>query len=104
MKILTDALLKADKVSRQDLLDRERELGPLRETRKIQKEQSLFLITNFNPEFNGLKEIVTENWILLKRSSTTKILVEMRIIFGHRRPKNLKDMLVRDKVNQTPKM
>ena len=35
-KVLTEALMKASKVSRAELLERERELGPLKETKKLQ--------------------------------------------------------------------
>ena len=61
-------------------------------------ESSLYLTTTFNPEFNGLGEIVRKNWDLLKCSQATKILAETRVGMGYRRPPNLKDILVGAKV------
>lgn len=55
-------------------------------------------ITTYNPDFTSHKKIVEEDWELLPRSSTTKDLSEHGILFGYRRPKNLRDILVRAKV------
>ena len=42
------------------------------------------------------------NWDLLKRSVATKELSEKRIIFGYRRPKSLRDLLVKSKFDYHP--
>ena len=64
-----------------------------------QKEnESVFLISTFNPGFDCMRELVNKNWGILSRSSTTKALSEARVIHGYRRPKNLRDELVRAKI------
>ncbi len=89
---------KVAMVTRSDLLEKERTLGPTRDMKKRLQENSLFLITTNSPEYSGINDLVRENWDILKRSSTTKILAETRIIFGYRRPKNLKDLLIQAKL------
>ena len=91
---LIDAIIKASKVSQADLMEKERNCGPQDHLAEIQMEKQLFLITTYQPEFPGLKKIIQENWDLLNRSSSTKLLAETRVTFGYRRPPNLKDLLV----------
>ena len=98
VQLLNDAIIKASKINRLDLLEKERQCGLDMYMEKMMKENRLFLITTFNPGFSGLKSIVQQNWDLLHRSSTTKLLAETRITFGHRCLQNLKDLLVRAKV------
>ena len=59
------------------------------------------LVFTYQPNFGGLQEICKNNWDLLKRSTATKELSEQKIIYGYRRPKNLKDILVRAKLPTT---
>ena len=54
-----------------------------------------FLITTFHPYFRECDTIVTRNWDLLDRSSSTRPLMNLRVIKGNRRAKNLRDLLVR---------
>jgi len=58
----------------------------------------LFLISTFCPVDNPLRSIVQNNWPLLGRTNTTESLHSSRIIFGHRRNKNLRDILVHSKL------
>ena len=52
---------------------------------------SLLTTTQRNPP---IQDIVLRNWPTLGRSSATKPLVNAKIIFGRRRPPNLKDNLI----------
>ncbi len=97
-KTLIDAIIKVSKVSRLELLERERKMGLEEHMKEIIKDSGLFLITTYSPEFSELKGIANDNWDLLKRSSTTKVLAETKITFGYRCPPNLKDLLVRAKL------
>ena len=56
--------------------------------------QDIHFITTYSPGFNAPKDIVKKNWDILKRSMATKSLGETRVIFGTKRPENLKDILV----------
>jgi hypothetical protein len=59
---------------------------------------NFFLVTTFSPHSNPVKDIVQENWTILGKTNTTSPLYSKEIIFGHRRNKNLRDILVRAKL------
>ena len=50
-----------------------------------------------------MKPAILKNWHQLTRSNDTKYIFDTKIIFGHRCSKNLREMLVRAKVNYPPK-
>ncbi len=66
----------------------------------VEEDNQLFMITTHHPGDRTLQNIISKNWEVLKRSSTTKHLGETRVVFGSRRPKNLRDHLVSAKVPQ----
>ena len=45
------------------------------------------------------KKLISRNWDLLDRSSSTRPLLEYRIVKGFRRPKDCRDMLIRAKTS-----
>ena len=92
--IISRSLVKASCQYRIDLLAQKPNASTLGDDQKIH------IITTFSPEFLGLKPIIWDNWDLLKRSQATKLLAETKLVFGHRRPKNLRDFLVRAKLPQ----
>jgi hypothetical protein len=55
----------------------------------------VFLITTYNPNFQALREVVHKNWDMLGKSPTTSFLHEKKLMCGYRRPKNLREHLVR---------
>ena len=63
-----------------------------------QDKDKVFLITTFHPVDHTLKNIVFKNWDLLGKSPTTCALHERKLMLGYRRPKNLKDILVKANV------
>ena len=68
----------------------------LKATHETENEDDIVaLVTTFVPQFSDLSTIVKRNWALLERSSTTKKMVGNKLIVSYRRPKNLKDILVR---------
>ena len=89
-KLLLDAFNKVKGIDRMTLLEQPR--------KEQQEDETIFLITTYIPGFSGLRDIVQKNWGILSRSSTTKKLSEHRLIHGYRRPKNLRDSLVRAKL------
>jgi hypothetical protein len=59
------------------------------------EEQKVFLITTFHPTDHSLRKIVFNNWDYLGKSPTTSGLHDRKLMVGYRRPKNLKEFLVR---------
>lgn len=94
LNIILEARDKAGLIPRTNLLDKPTK--PKEDDKEI-----LVMVTTFQPGFSGLKDTIQSNWDLLKKSIATKELSEKRVIFGYRRPKNLRDMLVRAKLNHT---
>ena len=94
-KLVQEALIKAQEKNRETLL--EPRLPPVGE-----KEFPLVSVSTYQPNFGGLEKIIKKNWDILSRSTATRNLNEKRVIFAYRRPKNLKDLLVRAKLNTEP--
>ena len=59
------------------------------------------LITTYNPGFRGLKTVVEKNWDLLGKSCTTRAIYRERLLGAFRRPKNLKDYLMKARLRPT---
>ena len=55
----------------------------------------LFLITDYHPSFRAVLDIVSNNWDILDNSSSTRPILQIPVVRGFRRPKNLRDLLVR---------
>ena len=64
------------------------------------KVHRFFAVTTFHPEGNLLKNMISKNWDLLQRSSTTREIHDHPIVYGYRRNKNLRDLLVSAKLPQ----
>ena len=54
----------------------------------------LFAITTYHPTEKSFRKILQEDWDLLG-TPATRGLYEAKVIYGHRRPKNLQEHLVR---------
>jgi len=79
--------------------DRSELLKPKPQEQELQPQSDLYLISTYCPGDNPLKKIVQDNWPILGRTNTTDSLYSSRIIFGHRRNKNLRDILVHAKID-----
>ena len=64
--------------------------------------QRFFPITSYHPEGNILKQVISTSWDLLSRSCATRDIHDSKIIYGHSRNKNLRDLLVKAKVDYHP--
>ena len=51
-------------------------------------EERTFLITTFHPNFRECNNIVQANWDILEKSSSTRPLLNLKLIKGKRRAKN----------------
>ena len=92
-EIIRQAFRKAWEKRREDLLKKS--------DRKGDKEETNILVTTYSPGFGALKDLVHGNWDILGRSCSTRGLYERGMLTAYRRPKNLKDLLVRAKLPQT---
>ena len=63
----------------------------------LDEERRLFANTTFHPTQRDFSCLLEENWDMLG-SPATQGLYESEVVFGQRRPKNLRDMLVQAKV------
>ena len=86
--VIKDAFNRVYPLNRSDLLKP-------RPTNTDQDPDIGILITTFHPSFRECDRIVTQNWDILDRSSGTRPLMNLNIIRGNRRAKNLRDLLVR---------
>ena len=65
---------------------------------KNKNDPKLYLITDYHPSFRAVLDIVSDNWDVLDNSSSTRPILHVPVIRGFRRPKNLRDLLVRAKL------
>ena len=71
-------------------------------TQESTNNTDLYLISNYIPQSNPLKDIVSKNWPTLGRTNTTDNLFSHKVVYGHRRNKNLRDLLVHARTNKAP--
>ena len=91
---LIDDFSLVGSLSRSDLLTPK----PKVVSSKIESELKLFCITTYNPVNPPIQQIITKHWPILGRSSGTRLLVKAQIVFGHHRPRNLKDTLIKSRL------
>jgi hypothetical protein len=96
LHLIEEAVIKVRRLNREDLLqtNQNNSQQPVNTDLK-----TFYLISNYTPGNNPLRDIVTNNWPALGRTHTTEPLYSHNIIFGHRRNKNLRDLLVHAKLN-----
>ena len=92
-RLLDSAIARAGDNHRKDLLSPHDETV----TATDEAEHRLFAITTFHPTQKDFRTLIDNNWDMLG-SPATQGLYESPVVFGHRRPKNLRDMLVQAKV------
>ena len=90
--VITQAFQKAWKTRRHELLHKK--------TNQKEEQDTNILVTTFNPGFRALRDLVTDNWDILGRSCSTRKIFEKGLLTAHRRPKSLRDLLVRAKIPQ----
>ena len=98
-KILNESLEKVKLLSRQTLLTPK--TTPTTTPQVTSEEVTVYAITTYHPTQQDFRKIIDSNWNLLG-SPGTQALFEARIIFGHRRPKNLREHLVRAALKPLP--
>ena len=91
-ELIEGALIQARRADRTKLL------RPKDKSVQTFDDSKLFCITTHSPGHNLMRNIVEDNWPILGRTNTTMPLHSKKIIFGNRRNKNLKDILVNAKL------
>ena len=90
-EIIQTGFDKAYALNRDDLLNRPSNTSRSKNT----KDPRLYLITDYHPSFRAVLDIVSNNWDVLDNSSSTRPILQIPVVRGFRRPKNLRDLLVR---------
>jgi len=88
LNLLEDAAIKARRLDRNILLAPK----PNDTTKKLEE---VILVTTYDPSQDILRNITKENWDYLGKSPITTFIHQKKIMVGYRRPKNLRDLLVK---------
>ena len=100
MEILKTAYEKVENLKRDDLIQKKDKT--IKENNAKDNKKNTFLTCTFRPKYQKVPRLVKKNWDILARSATTKELHRSMLKVGYKRPKNLKEMLVRAKTNYHP--
>ena len=65
---------------------------------------NIFLITTYHPGGRILGDNVKQNWDMLDKSSSTREILNWKTTQGFRRPKNIRDLLVKARVVDSSKL
>ena len=87
--LLENAALKARRIERSTLLT------PKITTTEDPVKNNIVMVTRFHPDHDTLRDLVLKNWDFLGKTTTTHHLYEKKLMVGYRRPKNLRDLIVR---------
>jgi hypothetical protein len=91
LELLEEAALLARRKVRAELLENDGSGN----SKKEGDEKRIFLIKTFHPSDHILREIVYKNSELLGGSPHTEFTYERKLVVGYRRPKRIRDLLVR---------
>ena len=88
LDLLESAAIKARRLDRTTLLAKQ-----TNDTTKTMEE--VILVTTYEPSQDILRNITLKNWDYLGKSPITTFIHQKKIMVGYRRPKNLRDLLVK---------
>ena len=88
-KVVQEGFSKAYHTNRNNLLN------PTNRTPTEKNKDEIFLITTYHPSGRILSDITKGNWDMLDKSSSTREVLDWKVVQGFRRPKNIRDILVR---------
>ncbi len=78
------------------------QLLTIREEDEPPKEAPLVCITEYHPQNPPLEDILKKNWPTLAIDPKLNTISDKRVVFGHKRGKNLQDILVGSKISYLP--
>ena len=97
-KYVEESYLKAKKQDRCTLL------APKLPKNEEEKTDKHFLITTYSPGLRTPRDIIEEHWPILGASNATSDLYNTKVVYGHRRGPNVRDLIVRARLpNKTKK-
>ncbi len=94
--IMQTSLDKVKRIQRSDLFT-------IDEEEERPTETPLICITTYHPQNPPIKVILKQNWPTLLIDPKLQCVYDQTPVFGHRRPKNLRDLLVRSKLTYPTK-
>ncbi len=95
--VLTSAKIRAAALNRDDLLSEDNEAIV-----NQKDENDLFLILTYNPANLDVKGTLQRYWPIINSSKNLEILHDKNVVLGHRRNKNLRDILVKSRIRYPP--
>ena len=87
IELLEEAAILARRQDRDNLFNKQ--------NKQKEKQDDVFLITTYHPTDSSVVDVVKKNWDMLGKSPTTQFIQQKRLLCGYRRPKNIRDNLVR---------
>ena len=94
-KSLTDSIEKCKELTRENLLAQ-------RPKTKSNNDDTTYLVQTFRPCKNSLVDTIKTNWDILGRSKETKTMHRSKLTCSFKKPKSIKDYLVRAKTDYHP--
>ena len=73
-------------------------MNPANKPNSEPEKNRIFAISTYHPTTRSFKDTIQQNWDFLSRHKTTRQIHESKITFGYRRPKNIREYLVRAKI------
>ena len=64
----------------------------------LEEESPVHMTTMFHPDTARVRNIISRNWEILSSSNATRILFDSKVIYGNRRNKRLRDILVKSSI------
>ena len=99
-----EARLKAATLNRQDMLKTYRNLSHTDTNDVIHPPRdNIHFVSTFHPESAKIRNLITNNWKILGTSDITRDLYNTQVIYGFRRNKRLRDLLVHTQIPLPPK-
>ena len=95
---LYEQLLKVARIDKNSLFTQKTEANIQAAPTTADAELTLYMITTYNPANPPLADIIAKYWPILGRSAGTRMITKAKIIYGNRRPRNLKDSLIKAKL------
>ena len=104
--LIRSSLERANSLDREDLLNKQHLLKshqpPSTSTTPQKTQDTFYCITTHNPLNPPIKDVVLKNWEILGKTKTTRTILDVKIVFGRRRNKNLLDQLVSASTSSKP--
>ena len=97
-KLLQNSMKKCSKITREELL------STYQKTNKNDnnEEEKTFFVQTFRPCKNSLTQTIRDNWNILGRSKSTKEIHRSRLVTSFKKPKSIRDYLVKARTDYHP--